>query len=200
MPYKGDTEEKATIRPIMWENVRRVMGKAFYRCRHLFLAYRGADALTLLDMDVLPDNVWAIERNTRECRELFKLRSLGIRIFDRDIVVVVSKFGSTEPMSVFLDYLGTVSGRENTTCTQTVVSHLREGSVITLTHTRSRDVYTSRSERESHVMRTVKAATKYDVVLVQSIAYQSRNENSHGMPMLTMSYYIGKTTFQPYIR
>jgi hypothetical protein len=197
--YRGDTFHKRIVRICKWLDTERSLGEKFRTFRHPFLAsHTGADAKILLAMGVLPDNIWAVDSDREEYGPLLPLQDMGVRVFGEDITHVINRFAQDQIGSVFLDYLGECSTKSIERTTRSVISQLPAGSVVSLTHIRGREKsgLESDKERERIITGIVGSSTKHPISLTQYLAYQSRDANTNGSPMLTMSYHLVKSNRQ----
>jgi hypothetical protein len=182
------------VRVCKWLHTEMLKGRKFRNTFHPSLASRFAgDVATLRAQGVPADFICAVDYDRNECREIIdRLQSRGVRVFGEDIVSVVTRLACIgEIGSVFLDYMGTFANRRIRQTTQTIAAIMPRTSVLSITHLRGRDGKYEDNERENAITDIVMSSAKFPARLTQSIAYQSRDENSCGSPMLTMTFQIG---------
>lgn len=193
LEYRGETASKRVSRWLVWWMHRRLLEVSFQETPHVFLASRvGGDINTLMSMGVVSDQIWAVDKDRKQCVPLYhRMGRQGFRVFNRKVEDVVDDFSVSNGIrSVYLDFCGTLDGEMQATL-QRVVPRMRAGSVVSVTFIRGREQLEIRN-REAFLLRLIQGASRHRVSLSQVITYMSNNSDGKGSPMATLTFYVGK--------
>ena len=185
--YKGTSPGKDANRNLVWLQHKRLLGRAFGRTEHVFLASKHAgdvDVLTALGAPA--SRIVAVESNEdqyiplldRQKKEGFKLYTTRIERMIEDV--------STR--SVYLDFCGNLIGARHPTAA--VVKYMPARSVLSVTLLTGREK-SRPANREESLTKLIRSNTSHRVTLVQRVMYQSTVADSFGVPMATWTFYLG---------
>ena len=195
--YKGCTPGKALNRHLVWlQHLHQIGDSVFESSPHAFLASRyGGDIPILIGMGVQPHNVYAIEKEWSQYKHLIDRQEVeGFSLYTEKVESVIR---DNPVQSVYLDFCGNIQGMSEATAK--VVKCLPSHTALSITLFIGRE-HGKVDDREGVLLKLVRAHTKHQVTLVQSVSYRSSYGKDLGSLMGTWTFYLGRSVCRAKMR